>query len=42
MSGSTLKKSSIPEKDLDISSLTEESGGGMDDGQVRDAISFVF
>ena len=30
MSGSTLKKSSSPEKDLDVSSLTEESGAGME------------
>jgi len=36
MSGSTLKKSSSPEKDLDVSSLTEESGAGMDEAQVND------
>jgi hypothetical protein len=30
MSGSTLKKSSSPEGDLDVSSMTEESGAGMD------------
>ena len=34
MSGSTLKKSSVPEGDMDVSSMTEESGAGMDNEEV--------
>ena len=40
MSGSTLKKSSTPEKDLDVSSLTEESAAAMDGEQVSGCQNF--
>ena len=34
MQGSTLKKNTLPEQDLDVSSLTEISGAEMDNEQV--------